>query len=168
MADREIINGLPWSKGLTTRTSTEMEIRRLIESTNWADNLSGKEIETLAGYFHVCHAEADTVIVREGGREAYLCLLVEGQVKVVKEGKELGSARPGRIVGEMSLVDGEPRSASVITVEPTLMLVLTGEQFSLLAADVPRLAITILLKTTPLLSQRLRHTSGTLLEYLGD
>jgi CRP-like cAMP-binding protein len=68
----------------------------------------------------------------------------------------------------MSLVDGEPRSASVITVEPTLMLVLTGEQFSLLAADVPRLAIKILLKITKLISQRLRHTSGTLLEYLGD
>ena len=167
MAEKEIAKGLPWSQGLTALVYSQPQIRKLIESTKWADNLSPKEIDTLCGYFHVCSAERGTVIVREGGREPYLCLLIEGSVVVRKEGKQIGSAGAGRIVGEMSLVDGEPRSASVIAEEPTIMLVLTGEGFTRLASEVPRLAIKILLKISKLISQRLRHTSGTLVEYLG-
>jgi CRP/FNR family cyclic AMP-dependent transcriptional regulator len=67
----------------------------------------------------------------------------------------------------MSLVDGEPRSASVVADEPTTLVVLTAEGFACLSSEVPRLAIKVLLKISKLISQRLRQTSGTLVDYLG-
>src|SRR3989442_8115900 len=123
MAEDEIVTGLPWSKGLTTHAHTLSEIRKLLEGTKWADSLSAKEVETLARYLHVCAAEAGSVIVKEGRREAYLCLIIEGHVSIVKEGagheaKQIGSAGVGRIIGEISLIDGEARSASGVAETP--------------------------------------------------
>jgi CRP-like cAMP-binding protein len=81
--------------------------------------------------------------------------------------KRIGTAAAGRIVGEMSLMDGEPRSASVVADEPTTFVLLTGEGFSRLSSEVPRLAVKVLLKISKLISQRLRQTSGALVDYLG-
>jgi CRP/FNR family cyclic AMP-dependent transcriptional regulator len=172
MADHEIVSGLPWSKGLALQACTLLRKFEIVEGTKWADNLSAKEIETLCRYLHVCTAEAGSVIVQQGRREAYLCLIVDGQVSIMKEGaghtaKQIGSAGPGRIVGEMSLIDGEPRSASVVADEPTTLVVLTGEGFAHLSSDVPRLAVKVLLKISKLISQRLRQTSGVLVDHLG-
>jgi CRP/FNR family cyclic AMP-dependent transcriptional regulator len=173
MAEGEIISGLPWVKGLTEEEYTASQISKVVESTKWADNLSAKEIETLSRYLHLCTAEAGSVIVQQGRREAYLCLIVEGRVSIMKEGtgraaKQIGSAGAGSIVGEMSLIDGEPRSASVVADEPTTLVVLTGEGFARLSSEVPRLAVKVLLKISKLISQRLRQASGALVDYLGS
>jgi CRP/FNR family transcriptional regulator, cyclic AMP receptor protein len=172
MAQDEIVEGFPWAKGITAQPYSLAEISNILESTSWADNLSGKEIAMLSRYLHVCTAEAGSIIVQQGRREAYLCLIIEGHVSVMKEGaiggtKQIGSAGAGRIVGEMSLIDGEPRSASVVADEPTTLVVLTGEGFSRLSDENARLAVKILLKISKLISQRLRQTSGALVDYLG-
>src|SRR5206468_12308689 len=57
----------------------------LLETTKWADDLSRKEVEVLAGYFRLYTAEKGSVIVREGSRDVYLCLLLDGKVQVTKE-----------------------------------------------------------------------------------
>jgi CRP-like cAMP-binding protein len=100
-----------------------------------------------------------------------LCLVVEGRVSVMKEGarhapKRIGTIGAGNTFGEMSLIDGEPRSASVVAEEPTILIVLTGEGFARLSLEVPRLAFKVLLKLSKLLSQRLRQTSGVLVDHL--
>ncbi len=147
-------------------------IIELLESTNWADNLTGKDVLRLANYLHVCTAEKGTSIVREGSHDAYLCLLVEGKVAVVKKDhgdatKRVGEIRPGKTFGEMSLVDGEPRSASVIAEEMSTLIVLTAEDFARLTSDYPRLAMKVVLKISKLLSQRLRQTTGILADHIG-
>ena len=172
MTDGDLAGGLPSFQGLTIQAHNSSEISKLLEETKWADRLSPKEIETLARYLRVCSAEAGAIIVKEGRREAYLCLIVKGQVSIIKEGsghasKLIGTAGAGRIVGEMSLIDGEPRSASVVADEPTTFVMLTGEGFSRLSSEVPRLAVKVLLKISKLISQRLRQTSGALVDYLG-
>jgi len=142
----------------------------LLETTKWADDLSRKEVEVLAGYFRLYTAEKGSVIVRESSRDVYLCLLLDGKVQVTKEGdshaaKSLGSIGPGKTFGEMSLIDGEPRSASIIAEEAATLLVLTGDDFERLSSDVPRLAIKVLLKIAKVVSQRLRQTTGALLNH---
>ena len=162
---------MPWASGLAAEAHNLLEISEIVEGTKWADDLSAKEILALSRYLHVCTAEAGSVIVRQGRREAYLCLIVDGRVSIMKEGTgraatQIGSVGAGRIFGEMSLIDGEPRSASVIADEPTRLVVLTGEGFAHLSSEVPRLAVKVLLKISKLISQRLRQTSGALVDYL--
>ena len=171
MGKVEVVTGMLQEQGLVVHGHKPSEITNFVESTKWADALSAKEIETLSNYLHVYRAEKDAVIVREGRREAYLCLLVEGRVNVMKQGanrtaKQIGTIGKGNTFGEMSLIDGEPRSASVVAEEPSLLVVLTGEGFARLSLEVPRLALKILLKLSKLLSQRLRQTSGVLVDYL--
>jgi CRP-like cAMP-binding protein len=170
------VNSAPNSSlpvGLTHQKSTFLDISKLLEGTKWVNGLSGKEVETFSRYLHLCTAEEGTVIVREGSTEAYLCLLVDGKVSVIKEGdggtsKQLGSIGAGKTFGEMSLIDGEPRSASVVAEERSTLVVLTGDGLSRLSLEVPRLGFKVLLKISKLLSQRLRQTSGALVDQLGS
>lgn len=147
------------------------QISELIEGTRWADGFSPRELETLSRYFRACEVDKGAIVVQEGAREAHLCLIARGQVSILKsssdgETKRIATSGVGRTFGEMSLIDGEPRSASVLAEEPTLLLMLTKEAFALMIDESPRLAVKILLKIAKLTSQRLRQTSGVLVDHL--
>ncbi|MDP1997148.1 MAG: hypothetical protein Q8J90_08100, partial [Gallionella sp.] len=62
--------------------------------------------------------------------------------------------------------DGEPRSATAVVIETSTLAVLTQENFLLIMRDKPALSAKLLLKIAQLLSQRLRLTSGILVDYL--
>ena len=101
-----------------------------------------------------------------------MCLIAEGAVDVVKrdsEGKNqvITSLGPGKTFGEMALIDGEPRSASVVAAQDTLLFALTQESFESLLEETPRLGAKLLMMITKGMSQRLRQTSGVLVDYLG-
>jgi CRP-like cAMP-binding protein len=161
----------PRTAGLDPLTLPFEQISELIERTRWADGFSPRELESLAKYFRAYGATKGTVIVEEGAREAHLCLIARGQVTILKESsdgdaKRIGTSGVGRTFGEMSLIDGEPRSASVVADEPSVLLLLTRESFGRMMDDAPRLAVKILMKIARLTSQRLRHTSGVLVDHL--
>ena len=100
-----------------------------------------------------------------------MCLVVEGAIRILKEDsdrdkKGLARVGPGKTFGEMSLVDGQSRSATARAQEATTLLVLTGGSFEDLCDTYPRLGIKLLLKITNLMSQRLRQTSGRIVDFL--
>jgi len=64
----------------------------------------------------------------------------------------------------MSLVDEGMRSASVVTLNKTLMLIMTKKQLDKLILDMPRLAALLIIKLAKMMSERLRQTSGALAE----
>lgn len=75
----------------------------------------------------------NTILINEGDQGDSLYIVVSGRVKVYasnEAGREFVIAfhGAGEYVGEMSL-DGSPRSASVITVEPTTCAIVTRGQF---------------------------------------
>jgi CRP/FNR family transcriptional regulator/CRP/FNR family cyclic AMP-dependent transcriptional regulator len=84
-------------------------------------------------------------------------LIVAGQVKVVLpsgDGEEaiLGVLNAGECFGELSLLDGEPRSATIVATEPTDVLVVDRERFLAAVAANPRVAVDFL----RILARRLR------------
>src|SRR2546429_2710606 len=91
----------------------------------------------------------NTVVVREGERTDSLYIIVSGRVKIYvsDEGKEvaLGEAGPGEYFGEMVLDEG-PRSASVMTLEPTRFLVVPKEDFSDFATKNPEFSLHLIRK----------------------
>ena len=85
-----------------------------------------------------------TVLIHEGDVGDSLYIIVSGKVRVYASsaaGREvvLGFRGPGEYVGEMSL-DGSPRSASVITAEPTTCAIVTRVQFQEFLAANPEVA----------------------------
>jgi CRP/FNR family cyclic AMP-dependent transcriptional regulator len=89
-----------------------------------------------------------TLLIEEGTQGDTLYLLLEGRVKVFTadpRGRELVYAfyGPGEFFGEMSL-DGGPRSASVITVEPTLCIFVTRQTLKDHIAEHPEFAFELI------------------------
>jgi CRP/FNR family cyclic AMP-dependent transcriptional regulator len=72
--------------------------------------------------------EVDTTIVREGARTTTLYVLLEGSVKVVRAGRTISRRDPGEYFGEIALIDGRARAASVIAETPVRCLALQQEE----------------------------------------
>ena len=129
------------------------------------------QIETLAGYIQLYRAQPGSVLFHEGDKGDFMCIVLEGKLEIHKEDnrhkdKTISTVLPGRSLGEMTIVDGEPRSATAIVVSPSILAVMTQENFTLLLHEKPALCAKLLLKIAQFLSQRLRLTSGILVDYL--
>jgi len=74
--------------------------------------------------------------------------------------------KPAMTLGEISLLDGVPRFATCLAIEPTTIAVLTRDDMLRIIRDEPRLGAKILVNLVTLLSQRLRRTSAKLLDLL--
>ncbi|OGA54562.1 MAG: Crp/Fnr family transcriptional regulator [Betaproteobacteria bacterium RIFCSPLOWO2_12_FULL_62_58] len=95
--------------------------------------LNEDELRTLSAQGVVKNFPRNTVIVSEGDETDSLYIIIAGRVKVFvsdEEGKEivLGTQGPGEYFGEMVL-DGRPRSASVMTLEPSRFAVIPKNKF---------------------------------------
>jgi CRP-like cAMP-binding protein len=108
-------------------------------------------------------AEGAVVVSQEDPGDA-LYVLVEGKVKVVlygESGREIILSifkAPGDFFGEMSLLDGEPRSATVIAAEASRLLVLSRKDFHAHLERRPRTALRVLTE----LSRRLRRADAVI------
>jgi CRP/FNR family transcriptional regulator, cyclic AMP receptor protein len=152
---------------------TLSEKSNLIEATSWADGFTFAQVQKLAAYVDVYQVPAETVLFYEGDKNAFLVLIVKGSVHVVKidsqrKPKHITTVGAGRTIGEMSLIDGEPRSASAVTATDALLLVITAEKFTRLRQTLPAVAMVLVLKIAKLMSQYLRQTSGRLIDNLNN
>jgi len=100
----------------------------------------------------------NSVILFEDDPGDALYVVAEGQVKVVligEDGREviLSVMGEGEFFGEMALVDDEPRSAHVIAMEDSTLLVLRREDFQGILTQTPRIALALMRE----LSRRLRR-----------
>ena len=78
----------------------------------------------------------------------------------------LAVIRPGAVIGEMSMLDGEPRYATCTAIDAVEAAVLTRAAVARLIAEQPPVAAKLLVKITQLLAQRLRNTSNQLVKSL--
>jgi CRP/FNR family transcriptional regulator, cyclic AMP receptor protein len=90
-----------------------------------------------------------TVVLTEGDLGDSLFAIVQGRVKVFigdEDGREiiLKILTAGELFGEMSLIDQEPRSASVAALEPTTLKVLSAQAFQECLTRAPRIATTVM------------------------
>jgi CRP-like cAMP-binding protein len=87
---------------------------------------------------------ADHVIARQGEIGTGLFVIIDGAVRVVRDAAERAQLGPGDFFGEMSVIDGLPRVAGVITAAPTRCLALASWEFEQLVLDHPRIGLAIL------------------------
>lgn len=143
----------------------------MIETTQMFRDFVWHDIEALSGYMQAYEASDGITLFREGEKGTYMCLIIKGKITVYKEDhndkkKIVATIGSGKTLGEMAIIDGEPRSATAIVTEPTTLTILTETNFLRIVSEKPALAAKILLKVARLLSQRLRQTSGQLVDYL--
>ena len=120
--------------------------------------LSRRHLDHIAREADEVKEEADTVLVRQGGLGREFLLILEGGARVERDGQTIARLGPGDFFGEMSLIDGMPRSASVIAGSPTVLLVIEARSFQHLLDTVPGLQKKLLVT----LSARLRAADARL------
>jgi len=76
-------------------------------------------------------------LASEGTGGFEFIVLVQGEADVMRQGKVVNELGPGDFVGEIALVTGQPRTATVKTRGPSRILVLTASGFRTLMHDVP-------------------------------
>jgi len=74
----------------------------------------------------------------------------------------------GKTLGEMSMIDGEPRFSTCVAAEPSVVAVLDRENLARIIVEQPMLGAKILMELVLMLSQRLRATSARLLQMMDD
>ncbi len=105
---------------------------------------------------------AGDTIVREGDPGEALFVILAGKVRVDKASEAIGVLRAGEVFGEMSLVRNRGRSATVVAVEPSEVLVLHRRDFDAFLRDEARLGVKILSHFVQVLATRLDATSDEL------
>lgn len=146
-------------------------ILAMLEQTPWANELDQRLLELFAHYMRVMYADTDVRIFTEGDRDHFLAILVDGKIDILKEDSNgarhvVVTLNHGKTFGELSLLDGGPRSSTAIAREDSTLLVLDEDAFDDLEDAHPALAARILRVLARLLSQRLRMTSGRLVDHL--
>jgi len=116
---------------------------------------SKRELQVIARAAKDVSHKADTVIAREGERGIGLFLILEGECRVSIGGKTKAKLGPGDFFGEVALLDGGPRTATVTAMTPVKLVGITGWVFRGLLMEHPAIA----LKTLEAVAGRLRQVS---------
>jgi CRP/FNR family transcriptional regulator len=95
-------------------------------------------------------------IVEEGGQAVAFYVILSGKAEIRKGGTTLNTLGAGEPFGEMALLDGHPRAASVVAVEDTECLAMTRWDFNAELQTNPSIALAML----PILSKRIRKLEG--------
>jgi CRP-like cAMP-binding protein len=84
---------------------------------------------------------ADDEITREGEPGSEFFVVVEGNAVATVEGKKVGTINAGGFFGEMALIDGGERVATVVAASPLQLLVLSRDDFNeMLSMAMPEVA----------------------------
>ena len=159
------------NEGIDRLLLSAQEKVALIEKSSIGTGMAWQELQVLAEFFEVYQAHPGAYVCHQGERSDFICLVCQGRMEVRKhdlkhKDKVIATIGPGQTVGEMAVIEREPRSASVIALSRALLLVLSNDQFVRMADTYPRLWGKVLLQMAITLSRRLRRTSGVLAEYL--
>ncbi|MDG6985337.1 MAG: cyclic nucleotide-binding domain-containing protein [Nitrososphaerota archaeon] len=120
------------------------EAASMIAKVPFFDGLDEKTRKAVASEGREVSFKAGDMVVGEKGVGVGFYLILDGGAEVRKGGKVLATLGKGEFFGEMSVIDGQPRSADVVAVSPTTCWVLPAWNFSGLIRGHPEVAIPML------------------------
>ena len=140
--------------GVAERPSLHMLMRRSWERPRVSDweqvvsrlplfaNLKKRQIRRIAALAKVVEFEPHEPIVREGAASDGFYLILAGRAKTLgKSGRSFG---PGQFFGEMAIIDGQPRSATVVATNDVQAMKLPHREFRRILAQDPRISLAIM------------------------
>jgi CRP-like cAMP-binding protein len=121
------------------------------------EGCSKKDLQTIARQVREITHEAGYVIATEGDPGAGLFVIADGEADVTIGGKKVNHLEAGDFFGEMALLDGGPRTATVTATTPITLYALTEWVFRGLLAEHPSIAM----RTLETMASRLRGATKT-------
>lgn len=144
----------------------EKTAQLLVTPTSLAD-LSPTDARVVVSYMQPKRLKQGTVFIHEGEvtHTDFMMIIIEGEVLVQREvsnsddGLVMSVIGPGSMIGEMGLLDGEPRSASCTAATDLTAAVLPRDAMLKLIKSKPEVAARLMLAISKRLSDRLREAN---------
>src|SRR5207249_20421 len=106
--------------------------------------LSRRHLRHIAGLSEEEHFTEGTSLAQEGKPGESFYVILEGEAKVVRAGRRVAQLIPGDFFGEIALIDGGPRTASVVATTPLMTLTITRRRFRKMLEEDPNIVLSML------------------------
>ena len=143
-------------------------MKDVLKNLLFFSHLSEQQMNKIMPYIESIDLEAGEILFEEGDAGDYVCFIVSGSLEVVKLTSwknfttVITSLYQGSCIGEMTLIDHAPRSASIRAKEKTQLAILTQRAFEVMLESEPQLGVNILKGVALTLSDNLRMTTDKL------
>jgi CRP/FNR family cyclic AMP-dependent transcriptional regulator len=127
---------------LLRRSSQKID---LLKKVPLFSNLSQRHLGEIAKHADQVQVEKGRVLVQQGKTGWDFIFIVDGEARVEKDGKVIRQLSGSDFFGEISLIDGEPRTASVIAETDMTLLIVHKTSFDHLLDTIPGLQRKILI-----------------------
>ncbi|MFL5737986.1 MAG: cyclic nucleotide-binding domain-containing protein [Actinomycetota bacterium] len=118
--------------------------RDILMSVPLFSELSKRHVKRVADVMEEERYHEGASIVREGEEGDSMYVLVEGQADVVRDDRTVDRLLPGDFFGEISLLDGGPRTATIVADTPITVLAIRRDPFNRMLTQEPEIAVKIL------------------------
>ncbi len=167
---RPVVDHFPELPYLGLATQFAGHIVAILDRIELFDGFDETDVAHLATYMPCYRAPAGAPIIREDDIGDFLVLVLSGIVEITKRdgsgiAAPLSTVGAGKTLGEMSVIDGQPRFASCVALEDAEFAVLDRDHLTRIIADDPRLGNKLLIVMVQLLSQRLRSMIAKLSDH---
>ncbi len=135
------------------------------------DQVKTDDLKILSRHMNFMDFDPREVIFSEGDKGDFVCFVTKGSLDVIKKNEKgidvtIASLGRGRSIGEMSVIDDFPRSATVRARTKSTLLILTRPKFDQLLEQYPQIGVKLLKGLAKLLSMNMRKTSSQLADYM--
>ena len=116
----------------------------LLKAVPLFSRCSKKQLAAIASLADLIKMPAGKELIREGALGRECMVIVEGTCDVRRKGRKINSLGPGAFIGEMALISGGPRNATVKAASDMSLLVVTDRQFWTLLEQAPEIQTSLL------------------------
>ncbi|MDH4142460.1 MAG: cyclic nucleotide-binding domain-containing protein [Chloroflexota bacterium] len=116
----------------------------LLASTRLFAGVDASGLERIADRSVEVDFPGGHVIARQGEVGTGFFVVASGRATVIRDGRTLATLGPGDFFGELSILDGRPRVAQVVTDGPTTCLALASWDFEAVVSEEPGVALAVL------------------------
>jgi CRP-like cAMP-binding protein len=103
-----------------------------------------KELKAISAIADQVERPEGTILMKEGSPGQELWIIAKGSVKIARGGRKIRSLGPGAAIGELSLLDGGERTATVTAETPIIAYVVGQRSFTSMLHDAPSVGIKIM------------------------
>lgn len=142
--------------------------RPSLPSIGWVADLKTEDRDLLASYGEFIPAYPERDLIEQGWNQTHLYMVITGKLEVRREGLErdlvVGYISPGESIGEVSIFDPGPASASVRAVEFSQIWRIDRDSLNSFLGDNPGAGNLLMVGLSTILSKRIRSLSAQLVD----
>jgi CRP-like cAMP-binding protein len=140
--------------------ATNKQLLAVLAAVPLFEGLSRRQLKQIADLAEVASFMAGATLVKEGDAGDSFFVILTGEAKVRVKGRTVNRAIPGDHFGEISLLDGGPRTASVVSETPMTVLLIERTAFQKLLRKDPSLSMQLLKSMARLVRRVDRSLAG--------